>query len=95
MAKLEELSHDELKLLVIKAATMALDLKKKNNSVGRDDVVTYMMTNLKETGKAKFIGIAAASKAIDYKLHKIGSDQEILEKIMKDSNEIIDSILNE
>jgi len=91
----EDLSKERLKLIVIKASTMALDLKAKNKSVSSDDVVTYMMTNFKETGKAKLVGIAAGSKAIDYKLHKAGTDKEIIEKVMKESGEIIDSVLNE
>jgi len=94
MAK-DEINKDELKLVVIKAATMALDEKAKDKLLDTDGIVPLMMQRLDEKGKAKFVGIAAASKAIEYKIRRIGNDKDILKKVMDESDEIIDSVLDE
>lgn len=94
-AKNKEDNTENLKIAIMKAASMALEYKQNNPHADSDDVVAHVLSCIDEQGNAKICAIAAASKAIECKLRKQGTDKEIIQRIMREGDDIIASTVRD
>ena len=82
--------ESEIKIVMIRAATKALEYKNQNPQSLTDEIIKNIMESLDAKGIAKIGGIASANFAIKYKDQNPNArDKEIMQKIMDESNEIL------
>jgi methylthioribose-1-phosphate isomerase len=83
-------SEEKIKIAMMSAASKALSYKKINPKAETDEILQYVMTDLKVKGQEKIGAMAAAGKALKYKEESSDlTDKKIMQKVMDESNDIL------
>jgi hypothetical protein len=82
------MSEEKIKIAMMTAASKALQYKKINPKADTEEVMQFVMTDLKIKGQEKIGAMAAASKALKYK-EEGEQDKKIMQKVMDESDDII------
>lgn len=83
---------EKIKIAMMTAASKALDYKKINTKADTEEIMQYIMTELKAKGQEKIGAMAAASKALKYKEESGLNDKQIMQKVMNESDDILMSM---
>lgn len=82
-------SEEKIKIAMMTAANKALNYKKFNPKAETEEVLQFIMAELKMKSTEKIGAMAAASKALKYKENSQLSDKQIMQKVMNESGEIL------
>lgn len=86
----------EDKILIVNSAIKALDEYKKNPELISEDIIKKLINEIEAENNLKFACISAMNRAIKYKQEKPKTrDKVIIERIMKESEDIIKSVREE
>lgn len=80
---------EKIKIAMMTAASKALDYKKINPKADSEEVLQYIMKELRAKGQEKIGAMAAATKALNYLEDSSLSQKQIMQRIMNDSEEIL------
>ncbi len=80
---------EKIKIAMMTATSKALNYKKINPKADSEEVLQFIMKELKSKGQEKIGAMAAATKALDYLEDKSLSHKQIMQKVMNDSEEIL------
>ncbi len=80
---------EKIKIAMMIAASKALDYKKINPKADSEEVLQFIMKELKAKGQEKIGAMAAATKALNYLDDSSLSHKQIMQKVMNDSEEIL------
>ena len=84
------------KLVMITAASSALDYLKKSPNADSETVLKHVMRNMDAEGEAKIAGIAAANHVIKLKeRNSRATTKQILQDLANNTDLILSSIKNE
>jgi hypothetical protein len=84
------------KIIMMVAASKALAYMEKKPQADPEQVLRYVMKEVKADKKDKIGAIAAANLAIKYKQkNPEATDKKIMQEIMNETNNIVNSINNE
>ena len=85
--------NEGIKMVMMTAAGKALDFKKLKPDADVEQITQHLMATIKSQKQAIIAGIAAAIRAVNYKERNPRmSDKEIMQKIMNETNEILENI---
>lgn len=81
---------EKIKIAMMIAASKAMDYKKINPKSDSEEVLQFIMKELKAKGQEKIGAMAAASKALKY-LEEDSSltQKQIMQRVMNESEEIL------
>ncbi len=83
----------EMKLAMVMAVNEVLEYKEKKPYSSTEEILQYVMRNIKAKGEAKMGAMAAASHALNYKeKNPEAKDKEVMQIVMNRSSEILNSI---
>lgn len=86
----------DIKLAMVMAVNEVLEYKDKKPFAGAEEILQFVMRNIKTKGEAKIGAMAAASRALNYKeKNPEMKNKEIMQLIMNRSSEILNSIVKE
>jgi len=86
----------ENKITIVNFAIKALDEFKKNPELISEDIIKKLINKIEAEDNLKFACISAMNRAIKYKQEKPRTkDKVIIERIMKEADEIIESVKEE
>ncbi len=80
---------EKIKIAMMTAASKALDYKKINPKADSEEVLQFIMKELKAKGQEKIGAMAAATKALNYLEDSSLNHKQIMQKVMNDSEEIL------
>jgi len=81
------------KIIMMVAASKALDYKSKKPLAESNEIIQYVMMNVSAMSNMKISAIAAANRDLKYKEQNPGANnKEIMQRIMDESAEIIESV---
>ncbi len=80
---------EKIKIAMMSAASKALSYKKINPKAETEEILQYVMNDMKVRGQEKIGAMAAASKALKYKEESDLTDKKIMQKVMDESNDIL------
>ena len=84
------MDDEKIKIAMMMAASKALDYKKINPKADDEEVLQFVMNEIKANSVAKIGAMAAATKALKYLQQSPGAkDKEIMQKVMNESNDIL------
>jgi len=82
-------SEEKIKIAMMTAASKALSYKKLNPKADAEEILQFIMTDLKMKGQEKIGAMAAASKALQYHEREKLSDKQIMQKVMNETEDIL------
>jgi len=83
----------QVKLAMVMAVNEVLEYKEKKPYSSTEEILQYVMRNIKAKGEAKMGAMAAASHALSYKeKNPEAKDKEVMQLVMNRSSEILNSI---
>ena len=80
---------EKIKIAMMTAASKALDYKKINPKADSEEVLQFIMKELKAKGQEKIGAMAAATKALGYLEDSSLNHKQIMQKVMNDSEDIL------
>ena len=84
------MDDEKIKIAMMMAASKALDYKKINAKADDDEVLQFVMKEIKANSVAKIGAMAAATKALKYLQETPNAkDKEIMQKVMNESDDIL------
>ena len=83
---------NEVKIAMVTAASQALDYQAKNPNADSEEIIRYIMKELRVKGDEKVGAIVGASRALKEKQKTNRPNKIIIQEIMDQSNEILMSI---
>ena len=87
---------EDKKIIMIAAANSAISYKRQNPNAGIEEVIKYVMREVKSERELKVFGIAAASFVLNYlEKNPKASEREVMQSFSNESNNIIISIENQ
>jgi hypothetical protein len=90
LKKERNMSDEKIKIAMMSAAGKALAYKKINPRAETDEILQYVMNEMKVRGPEKIGAMAGASKALKCKEEeKDLTDKKIMQKVMDESNDIL------
>lgn len=82
-----------VKVAMIVAAYKVLEYIKAKPNAESEEIISYIMKEIKSTGNSKLAAIAAANRVINYKRQSPSlKDKEAMQKLMNELNDILTSI---
>ena len=86
-------TNENPKVIMMVAASKALDYKSKKPLAEHNEVIQHVMANVSAVSNMKISAIAAANRALKYKeQNPRANDKEIMQRIMDEASEIIESV---
>jgi hypothetical protein len=82
-------SEEKIKIAMMTAASKALNYRKINPKADTEEIMQFIMSELKMKGQEKIGAMAAAGKALTYLEKEKLSDKQIMQKVMNDSEDIL------
>jgi hypothetical protein len=90
LKKERKMSDEKIKIAMMSAASKALTYKKINPRADQEEILQYVMNEMKVKGPEKIGAMAGASKALKYKEESMDMpDKKIMQKVMDESNDIL------
>jgi hypothetical protein len=83
------MGSEKIKIAMMTAASKALSYKKLNPKADMEEILQFIMTELKMKGQEKIGAMAAASKALKYQEDAKMTDKQIMQKVMNESEDIL------
>jgi len=80
---------EKIKIAMMTAASKALEYKKINPKSDSEEVLQFIMKELKAKGQEKIGAMAAATKALNYLEDSSLNHKQIMQKVMNDSEDIL------
>jgi len=80
---------EKIKIAMMTATSKAIDYKRINPKADHEEVLQFIMKDLKAKGQEKIGAVAAASKALKYLEDPSLSNKQIMQKVMNESEEIL------
>ncbi len=82
-------SEEKIKIAMMTAASKALSYRKLNPKADTEEIMQFIMTDLKMKGQEKIGAMAAASKALKYQEEAKMSDKQIMQEVMNETEDIL------
>ena len=87
------MEEKEVKIEMIKAASLALSFLKKNPATDTEQAMKHVMKNLKSDGEAKIAGMAAANYVLKLKEQSSRTtEKQIMQKLTDNTDKILKNI---
>ena len=87
------MEKENTKLMMLTAASLALDYLKKNPNADSEEVMKHVIKNTKADGEAKLAGIAAANHVIKFKEKNWKATQKhVMQDLSNSMSNILESI---
>jgi len=86
------MKKEDLKIIMIKSASKALDYRKINMKIKIEDILQKILNGIEDDETAKIVAVASATKALKYQDSGKLGDKQILQKILSESDEILFSL---
>ncbi len=84
------MSDEKIKIAMMSAASKALAYKKINARADQEEILQFVMNDMRVRGQEKIGAMVAASKALKYKEEESDlNDKKIMQKVMDDANDIL------